>query len=99
MSLINRLLPLIIQDPVNLGHKAKLLGALACLVSIWMIAALSHSLNLGPAYPLMVASMGASAVMVFFCHIVRWRSPGPWWADICCRRRLASPASSTCPIA
>ncbi len=66
MRRIYQLLPLIIQDQVNLGRKAKLLGALACLASIWMIAALSHSLNLGAGYPLMVASMGASAVMVFF---------------------------------
>lgn len=76
MSLFKKILSFLSVDPVTLGTTAKLLAALACLVSIGLIAYMSHALNLGTAYPLMVASMGASAVIVFFCRTAPWPNPG-----------------------
>lgn len=76
MSLLKRAFYFLSVDPVTLSPTAKLLAALACLVSIGLIAHVSHTLNLGTAYPFIVASMGASAVIVFFCPTAPWPNPG-----------------------
>jgi len=55
---------LIPADPVNLSLKNKLISVVSCFSVIVLMAWLSQQFNL-PAYPLLVASMGASAVIVF----------------------------------
>lgn len=77
MSSFKNVFSFLSVDPVTLGTAAKLLAALACLVSIGLMACVSHALNLGTAYPLIVASMGASAVIVFFCRTAPWPNHGP----------------------
>jgi CBS domain-containing membrane protein len=64
--MFKRLFPFLSSDPVNLGIGAKLAATVACFISIWTIAEVCHALPLGAAYPLLIASMGASAVIVFF---------------------------------
>lgn len=82
MSVFNRLFPFLSRDPVNLGIGAKLAAAAACFLSIWMIAGVCQALPLGAAHPILIASMGASAVIVFFCRTAPWPSPGRCSADI-----------------
>lgn len=53
-------------DPVNLSLKAKALSLMACFCAIFFMALVTHVFALGPEYPLIVASMGASAVILFF---------------------------------
>ena len=56
---------LIPVDPVNLSLKGKLLSVVSCFSAILAIAWISQQFNLSPAYPVLIASMGASAVIVF----------------------------------
>lgn len=56
---------LIPVDPVNLSLKGKLLSVLACFCTILVIAWITQQFTFSPAYPMLVASMGASAVIVF----------------------------------
>ena len=53
-------------DPVNLSIKAKLLSLLACFCSIFFIALMTKVVSPWPGYPMIVASMGASAIILFF---------------------------------
>ena len=53
-------------DPVNLSLKAKLLSLLACFCSIFFIALITKIVSPWPGYPMIVASMGASAIILFF---------------------------------
>ncbi len=53
-------------DPVNFGIKAKLLSLIACFCSIFFIALITKIVSPWPGYPLIVASMGASAIILFF---------------------------------
>ncbi|MFW5443954.1 MAG: HPP family protein [Methylococcaceae bacterium] len=53
-------------DPVNLSIKAKLLSLIACFCSIFFIALLTKVVSPWPDYPIIVASMGASAIILFF---------------------------------
>jgi CBS domain-containing membrane protein len=81
MAWFNRYLPFLSIDPVNLGIGAKFAATVACFISIWTLAEVSQALHLGAAQPLIIASMGASAVIVFFCRTARWPSPGRCSAD------------------
>lgn len=60
-----RLNGLIPQDPVNLSAKGKLLSVVSCFSAIFMVALTSHAFSFSSAYPIVVASMGASAVILF----------------------------------
>jgi CBS domain-containing membrane protein len=62
---INRLIHAIPVDPVNLSFKGKLLSVASCFTVILTIAWVSQQFALPTAYPMLIASMGASAVIVF----------------------------------
>lgn len=53
-------------DPVNLTIKSKLLSLIACFCSIFFIALITKIVSPWPGYPMIVASMGASAIILFF---------------------------------
>ncbi len=52
-------------DPVNLSFKGKLLSAFSCFSAILLVAWISQLFSLTHTHPMLVASMGASAVIVF----------------------------------
>jgi CBS domain-containing membrane protein len=55
----------LIADPVILNAKGKLLSAVSCFTAILVTALLTRQISASSAYPIMVASMGASAVILF----------------------------------
>lgn len=55
----------ILTDPVNLNSKAKLLAVLASFIAIMTVAWLTQQSGFNAAAPMLVASMGASAVLLF----------------------------------
>ena len=63
---IFRFLEYFTVDPVNLSIKAKLLSLLACFCSIFFIALMTKVVSPWPDYPMIIASMGASAIILFF---------------------------------
>jgi CBS domain-containing membrane protein len=52
-------------DPVNLSIKGKLLSVVSCFIAILAVAWITHKFSVSAAYPIIVASMGPSAVMLF----------------------------------
>jgi len=74
---MNPLIRRIPIDPVNLSLKAKGLSVLACTLVILTAALCSQALRLDTAYPLIVASMGASAVIVFIIPSSPLAQPWP----------------------
>lgn len=62
---IRQLIGIIPEDPVNLSIKGKLLAVFSCFSAILMSALASHALSFSPFNPLLVASIGASAVILF----------------------------------
>ena len=52
-------------EPVNLSLKGKLIALGACFCAIWVIVSISQQLGSLYAQPMLVASMGATAVIVF----------------------------------
>jgi len=60
------ILKFIAIDPVNMSVKAKLLSLLACFCSIFFIALVTKIVFPWPGYPMIIASMGASAIILFF---------------------------------
>lgn len=52
-------------DPVNLSFKGKLLSVSSCFIAILVVAWVTHKFSASVAYPIIVASMGASAVILF----------------------------------
>ena len=74
---INSLIRRIPIDPVNLSLKAKGLSVLACTLVILIAALCSQALRLDMAYPIIVASMGASAVIVFIIPSSPLAQPWP----------------------
>jgi CBS domain-containing membrane protein len=52
-------------DPVNLSFKGKLISVILCFFVILVIAWVSQQYNLDAAAPILIASMGASTVIVF----------------------------------
>jgi CBS domain-containing membrane protein len=52
-------------DPVNLSIKGKLLSVVSCFIAILVVAWITHKFSDSTAYPIIIASMGASAVMLF----------------------------------
>ncbi|TAK61800.1 HPP family protein [Methylobacter sp.] len=55
----------IIGDPINLSFKGKLLSFISCFSAILIIALGTQQLSIGTAFPIIVASMGASAAILF----------------------------------
>lgn len=53
-------------DPVNFSIKAKILSLIACFCAIFFIALTTKIISPWPGYPMIVASMGASAIILFF---------------------------------
>ena len=52
-------------DPVNLSVKAKLLSVISSFIAILIVAWVTKKFGVSAAYPILVASMGASAVILF----------------------------------
>ena len=52
-------------DPVNLSIKGKLLSAISSFMAILIVAWVTQKSGVSAAYPFLVASMGASAVILF----------------------------------
>jgi CBS domain-containing membrane protein len=52
-------------DPINLSLKAKLISVVSCFIAILLTAWITQASSSNTAYPIMVASMGASAVILF----------------------------------
>ncbi len=65
-------------DPVNLSIKAKLLSLLACFCTIFFIASITKIVSPWPGYPMIVASMGASAIILFFIPSSPLAQPWPF---------------------
>lgn len=65
MKNIKHFLRFITVVPVNLSIKGKVLSLVACFSTIFLVAWVTQNFILGTAYPIIVASMGASAVMLF----------------------------------
>jgi CBS domain-containing membrane protein len=64
-------------DPVNLGLKRKFLSVVSCFSAILMIAWLPQQFTLTSSYPMLTASMGASAVIVFVTPNSAFAQPWP----------------------
>ncbi|MDD5276402.1 MAG: HPP family protein [Methylovulum sp.] len=62
---VKQWLRFITVDPVNLNLSGKLLAVILCFGVILLIAWITRQFSLNTAYPIIVASMGASAVIVF----------------------------------
>ena len=65
MIIIKQLIGFISTDPVNLSNKAKLLAVLASFIAIMMVAWLTSVSGFNTSAPILVASMGASTVLLF----------------------------------
>ena len=52
-------------DPVNLSIKGKFLSAISSFIAILIVAWITQKFGVSAAYPILVASMGASAVILF----------------------------------
>ena len=65
-------------DPVNLGVKAKLLSLLACFCSVFFIALITKVISPWPSHPMIIASMGASAIILFFIPASPLAQPWPF---------------------
>lgn len=65
-------------DPVNLTLKVKLFSVIACFCSIFFVALITQIFAFGPEYPMIIASMGASAVILFFIPNSPLAQPWPF---------------------
>ncbi len=65
-------------DPVSLSIKVKLLSLLACFCSVFFIALITKIVSPWPGYPMIVASMGASAIILFFIPSSPLAQPWPF---------------------
>ncbi len=75
-----RFLRFLTVDPVNLSPKAKAYSFIACFCSVFFVALITHIVTFGPQFPLIVASMGASAVILFFIPNSPLAQPWPFAA-------------------
>ncbi len=64
-------------DPVNLSFKGKLLSVLSSAIAILVIAGVTRQFGVGSAGPIIVASMGASAVILFILPSSPLAQPWP----------------------
>jgi len=65
MITIKQLIGFVRTDPVNLSIKAKLLAVLTSFSAILIVAWITYTSSFNAATPMLVASMGASAVLLF----------------------------------
>jgi len=65
-------------DPVQLNLKAKILSLLACFCAIFFIALVTQTFVGSTSAPIVVASMGASAVILFFIPNSPLAQPWPF---------------------
>lgn len=65
MMNISQLVRFLTVDPVNLSFKGKLLSVISSFSAILIMALVTQKLSVGTATPIIVASMGASAVILF----------------------------------
>lgn len=52
-------------DPVNLSIKGKIISVVSCFSAILIVALITQKAGINAAYPIVIASMGASAVILF----------------------------------
>ncbi|GFO71212.1 CBS domain-containing membrane protein [Bathymodiolus japonicus methanotrophic gill symbiont] len=71
-------------DPVQLNLKAKILSMLACFCAIFFVALTTQSLAALPNSPILVASMGATAVILFFIPDSPLAQPWPVFSGQVC---------------
>lgn len=74
INLLTRCIPV---DPVNLSLRGKSLSVIACTMAILIVALCGRTAHLNAAYPIMVASMGASAVILFIIPTSPLAQPWP----------------------
>jgi len=65
-------------DLVSFSLRAELLSLLACFCSIFFIALITKIVSPWPDYPMIVASMGASAIILFFIQGCPLAQPWPF---------------------
>jgi CBS domain-containing membrane protein len=68
---------LIPADPINLSLKGKFISVVSCFTAILVMAWVAQQFSLSTAYPMLVASMGASAVIVFIIPSSPLAQPWP----------------------
>ena len=73
-----KMLRFLTVDPVNLSLKAKIYSTIACFCSIFFVALSTHIVGLGQQYPMIIASLGASAVILFFIPNSPLAQPWPF---------------------
>ncbi len=78
MMNISQFIRLIIVDPVNLSLKGKLLAVVSSFSVILIMALITQKLSIGTASPILVASMGASAVILFIIPHSPLAQPWPF---------------------
>jgi CBS domain-containing membrane protein len=74
---LKQFFPFITVDPVNLSIKGKLLAAISGSIAIFAVAWITHLSGADSAYPIIVASMGASAVILFILPSSPLAQPWP----------------------
>jgi CBS domain-containing membrane protein len=78
MMNISQFVRFVIVDPVNLSLKGKLLSVGSSFSAILIVAMVTQQLSIGAAYPILVASMGASAVILFIIPHSPLAQPWPF---------------------
>jgi len=78
MMNINQFIRFITVDPVNLSLKGKFLSVVSSFTAILIVALVTQKLSIGTAYPILVASMGASAVILFIIPHSPLAQPWPF---------------------
>lgn len=79
MMNISQFIRFMTVDPVNLSLKGKLLSVVSSFGSILIMALVTQKLSIGAAYPILVASMGASAVILFIIPHSPLAQPWPFF--------------------
>ena len=75
---INQFIRFSIVDPVNLSFAGKLLSVVSCFGVILIMGWVTQKLSIGSVYPIIVASMGASAVILIFVPHSPLAQPWPF---------------------
>ncbi len=96
-----------IVDPVNLSLKNKLLSVVSSFSAILIMALLTQKLSIGLDYPIIVAPMGASAVILFIIPHSPLAQPWPFFGGqmvsaiigVACAQWIADTAiASACAV-
>jgi CBS domain-containing membrane protein len=78
MMNISQFIRFITVDPVNLSLKGKFLSVVFSFSAILIMALVTQKLSIGTAYPIIVASMGASAVILLIMPSSPLAQPWPF---------------------